>query len=123
MKELKCPNCGGSLVRGGFSQYHCEYCNSKFEDKIEYGELRLIQIGQSHCQVIEACTSIPNYIYYNANKYNDLETIKESIKKDLTEQLAKELIKHIVIHENYDIVNDERIFRGQLRVVNPEYKY
>ena len=56
MKELKCPNCGGPLVRDGFGQYHCEYCNSKFKE-IEYGELRLIQIGQPHCKVIEAYTN------------------------------------------------------------------
>lgn len=121
MKELKCPNCGGPLVCS-YSEYHCEYCGSRF-DKTEYGEPCLIQIGQPPCKVIEAYTSIPNYIYYEANKYNDLETVKKSITKELTEQLAKELIEHIVIHETYDIKNDERIFRGQLRVVDPEYKY
>lgn len=123
MKELKCPNCGGPLANNGFGKYHCEYCNSKFEDKIEYGELHLVQISQPHCKVIEAYASIPNYVYYEANKYNDLKTVKKSITKELTEQLAEELINHIVIHETYDIKNDERIFRGQLRVVDPEYKY
>ena len=122
MKELKCPNCGGPLASNGFGKYHCEYCNSKFQE-IEYGELRLIQIGQPHCKIIEAYTSIPNYIFYDAKKYNDLDTIKKSITKDLTEQLANALIKYITINETYDVVNDERIFRGQLRIVNPEYKY
>ena len=121
MKELKCPNCGGPLVRN-YNEYHCEYCGSTF-DKNEYRELCLIQVGQPQCKVIEAYASIPNYIYYEANKYNDLETVKKSITKELTERLAEALIEHITIKETYDIKNDERVFRGQLRVVNPEYKY
>lgn len=67
IKEMKCPNCGGPIKHLGWGKYYCEYCDSQFENKDEYGVIHVI--GETTGTVklvaktqVDSCLLMPNKI-------------------------------------------------------------
>ena len=97
IKELKCPNCGGALTHQGWGKYKCEYCNSTFENKDEFGNVHIIERERPRIVTLAAKSIIPDDIFYHYQKNGNTEAFYAQVKHELAYQLAEGLTKYLEI--------------------------
>lgn len=126
IKELKCPNCGGPIKHQGWGKYKCEYCNSNFENKDEYGNIHIIEVERPGIVTLAAKTSIPDHIFYYYKNNGREEAIYEQVKDELVHQLAEGLTKYLDIKYNMNIKDMSTDMYAYVKLLDPsseKYRY
>lgn len=126
IKELKCPNCGGPIQHRGWGKYKCDYCNSEFENKDEYGNIYIIEKEQPGVLTLGAKASIPDYIWHHYYKNGKEEVAYKYIKDELSHQLAQGLTQYLNIKYNPNIIEGQTDIYATVKIIDPSstrYRY
>lgn len=123
MRELKCHNCGGPLVRDGTSlyliRYKCEYCGSVYTEKNESGFISYIQVEAPQAQKLVAEARVDRDIIHMAGEDYASKYAINDIKQKLVESLAD----YMKLDIREDPYRQAMIIRGEVRVLPPDFRF
>ena len=112
MEPLTCKACGAPLERDG----HCAYCGARY--KIEDGLQPIVyELENPRVRRIVAETRYNEFI---AKEINDIGTIA---MRNIAGDMAHKLTEAIKYTTCYDPMRMEVIVRGELRVVDPDFRF
>lgn len=126
IKELKCPNCGGSLTHQGWGKYKCEYCNSTFENKDEFGNVHIIERERPGIVTLAAKSIIPDDIFYHYQKNGNTEAFYAQVKHELAYQLAEGLTKYLDVKYSMNFKDMSTDCYAYVKILDPaseRYRY
>ena len=70
----KCPNCGANIeVDSNSNTTKCEYCNSTFENRDEFGNVHIIERERPGIVTLGAKSIIPDDVFYHYQKSGNTE--------------------------------------------------
>ena len=126
IKELKCPNCGGPLIHQGWGKYKCEYCNSIFENKDEFGNVHIIERERPGIVTLGTKSVIPDDIFYHYQKSGNTEAFYAQVKHELAYQLAEGLTKYLDVKYSMNFKDMSTDCYAYVKVLDPaseRYRY
>ena len=113
MDQLKCESCGAPLEHDG----HCSYCGARY--KVDNNDRIVFMEYRPGVQKIVAQTAIPDWL-------RDLAMQKElgtMAQKEIAHSLAEHLGDMIKYTTSYDPVFQRTMIRGEVRVVEPDFRF
>lgn len=115
--QLVCKACGAPLERDG----HCAYCGSRYH--IEGGSRPLL-VEVEHPQVrrvVAKCRVSDDLIH--AGTVADSERLGEMTRDRIVQELARSLTSAIKFTSEHDPIERCVLVRGELRVVEPDFRF
>lgn len=115
LSARNCPNCGAPIQVG---KYHCEWCGTSFK-RDDAAQTFVIEKNTRGVRCLETRVAIPRYAYIGT----DAEAVSEYTIDQMKHQIADALTGLIRIETCDDYMRDERIFRGTVRVLEPDFRF
>lgn len=112
MEKMTCENCGAPLDRSGT----CHYCGTHY--RIEQDKFVVVHSGPA--QTVRAEAHLSRQLLDMA--YRPEQAVDQTLH-DLRRSLADALMGYMVIRKEYDPSLDVEIFKGEVRVVPPGYRF
>ena len=119
IKELKCPNCGGTVDR---KELICHYCGTQFvrnDDTPTIPTLR-VEHYSSPVRIFERSVSVPKeHLIYEP------ENVEKFAKSHLAEKLAEALLEGNMVEFTSEMnwTDCEQVISARLRVVERGYRF
>lgn len=112
MIEMKCQACGAPLERDG----HCAYCGSRY--KVDNDRIMFMEYRPGIKKVVGEVT-ISDFLSSRA----DEEQLGKIAEEQIAYGIAKELGSMIKYRTNYDPFSCQMMIRGEVRVVEPDFRF
>lgn len=118
LRALVCQKCGASLNP---RTLRCEYCGT-YHERVgnDIGIMR-VQIERPGVRVIRSKLEVDGYLIASG-RFDDRE-VGEYIRRGLVGKLAESLPDIMETYSEYDPVYMKHNVMGQIRVLEPEYKF
>lgn len=116
IKELKCPNCGGTVDR---KELICHYCGTQFVRNDDTPTLR-VEHYSSPVRIFEKAISV-----HKEHLIHEPETVVRFAKQALAEKLAESLLEGNMVEFNseMDWEHCQQVISARLRVVERGYRF
>ncbi|MBR4590433.1 MAG: hypothetical protein IKO36_07240 [Bacteroidaceae bacterium] len=118
LRALICQKCGASLNP---RTLRCEYCGTYHERVGSDVGIMRVQIERPGVRVIRSKLEVDNYLIMSG-RLSD-EEVGAYIRKGLVGKLAESLPDVMETHSEYDPVYMKHSVVGQIRVLEPEYRF
>ena len=120
MEDLKCKSCGAALTPDGGELFKCEYCGSRYRIQ-RHADLPpfLIQTYQAPVHKLV----VANAISHDLRERVPPEVLAEHAKDGLARKLAEGLTDYLKVSVYEDPIRAATIIRGEIRVVQPDFKF
>ena len=116
MEELKCKCCGAPLEKDG----HCSYCGAVYKiDRLFNGDPLYVQTCPAQIRRLTANVRISG----TAISHLGEEGLGKYAQQEIQMQIAKSLGSMIKYRRSDDYINDEVMIRGEIRVVEPDFRF
>ena len=113
MEQLVCKSCGAPLESDG----HCSYCGTRY--KIDYTRKVMIETTPAQIRKLVATVSFDRRRAIHA----DEKELGEMAMKEIAREMADQLGSMIKYRTSYDYKLDVTLIRGELRVVEPDFRF
>ena len=119
MEQLVCKACGAPLERDG----HCSYCGSRYNVEYNSGPRpMLIEVEHPRVRRIVAETRVDKRYLIDEDCFRAVD-LGRFTRHRLSEQLADSLYDAMKITMKNDPFEETIIVRGELRVVDPDFRF
>lgn len=125
MQALRCEYCGGHIDP---VTYKCQYCGTQYlKPKDEYIpsylHKPLVVVRHAQCQLFRAQSVIDRYEYENMKRIGI--PIEQEVKHRLVREMAEKLTNVVKVEEreSYDEYGSAIVYRADIRVVDPSYRF
>lgn len=116
MEQLICKSCGAPLEQDG----HCSYCGARYKaDYDKYGQKLYIETYTSPVKKLSCTTMIPRELAIRIGE----EEMGKYAAEQIAHNMAKELGAMIRYTSSHECINDCVLIRGELRVVEPNFRF
>ena len=113
-KPMKCQNCGANINR---RTMQCDYCGTEYESPNE--RLKIV-VDRPGVHTIRCETRVDmDHMRYSP------EGAREYVLQDMRQQIADGLLAYMkfATSESYEPLNCCQIIRGEVRVIDPSFRY
>lgn len=118
LRALICQKCGASLNP---RTLRCEYCGT-YHERIGDGiGVMLTQIERPEVRVLRCKLAVDNYLAMSGQVSD--EQIGAYIRNGLIGRISEKLPEFMEIYSENDIINNRQMITGQIRVLEPKYRF
>ena len=118
LRALICQRCGGALNP---RTLRCEYCGTYHERVGNDVGIMRVQIERPGVRVVRSKLEVDDYLIMSG-RFDDSE-VGEYIRRVLVGKLSESLPDVMETYSEYDPVYMKHNVMGQIRVLEPEYRF
>ena len=117
--DLKCTHCGATLRDGAHGEYVCEHCGARYKVEGNAYDYHVIRVYNPTVVPLSYVQRIDNE---DIQRFGE-KFVAQRILHTMTHSMAEKLAEFIKIDKQQDPFMNQTLFRGTIRVVEPDFRF